>query len=879
MTAMSVFKRVVSALLLAACVAGAHYSIWGWANQTVFIADSKPLISGFAYAGYRRHQSPMEKTYPSREEMAQDLDQLAGLVKNIRVYTSAENTDVFPLAAERGLNMTAGAWLDRDHDKNEREIDALIATAQAYPNINRVIVGNESILREDVKVEDMIHYLDRVRFRLGLPVSTAEPWHVWLHNPELVKHVDFLTVHLLPYHEGVPVEEGVVFALKHYFELRRAFPGMKVVIGEVGWPSRGPDIRASVASPENQTRFVREWLNKTRWLGLDYYLMEAYDQPWKVDLEGWAGPYWGMFDADRKPKFSFIGPAVSSTFWENEALVATAFAFPIIFGVCFLLTGWHLMGKLWLAVLIQASVTAVTIVASLPIDYYFSARDVFALAAIVGGVLLTVGVLITNGFEFAEVLFKRGWSRAFTRAPLVAPEAEPFVSVHLACCNEPPEMVIATVDSLARMNYRNFEVIVVDNNTKDEALWKPVESHIATLGANFRFYHLPSWPGFKAGALNFALDKTDPRAEVVGVVDADYVVTPDWLGSLAPHFAEPQVAVVQAPQAHRDWERHPFRRMCNWEFDGFFHIGMHHRHERNALIQHGTMTLVRKRFLVDTGAWSEWCICEDTELGLRLLEAGYELRYIDEVFGRGLTPSDFKALKSQRFRWAFGAMQILKAHRSALLGKSQLTLGQRYHFLTGWFSWFGDALELIFAVASLVWTVLMVLWPKVFFLPVTIMLAPVLGLLFAKSAMGPFLYRRTMSCPWVDILGASVASLGLSHAIARGIFSGLVRKKGEFKRTAKGKGAFSGIAFLNPIREEMALLLALNLAAAALLFTHGTESREALLWVVMLALEMLPYLAALACQIIAQLPERDAGPGPLALSGSTEEKDRVLIPN
>src|SRR5690606_20592596 len=125
--------------------------------------------------------------------------------------------------------------------------------------------------------------------------------------------------------------------------------------------------------------------------------------------------------------------------------------------------------------------------------------------------------------------------------------------------------------------YDNFEVLVIDNNTRDEALWRPVEARVAELGERFRFFHLPSWPGFKAGALNFALEKTDPRAEVVGVVDADYVVRRDWLRALVGHFAQPEVAVVQAPQAHRGWAGQVFRRMMNWEYDGFFRIGMHHR--------------------------------------------------------------------------------------------------------------------------------------------------------------------------------------------------------------------------------------------------------------------------------------------------------------
>jgi hypothetical protein len=130
---------------------------------------------------------------------------------------------------------------------------------------------------------------------------------------------------------------------------------------------------------------------------------------------------------------------------------------------------------------------------------------------------------------------------------------------------------------------------------------------------------------------------------------------------------------------------------------------MHHRNERNAIIQHGTMTLVRRQALERVGGWGEWCICEDAELGLRLMAAGHEVRYVDEVLGRGLTPADFKAFKAQRFRWAFGAMQILKAHARALLGQSALTAGQRYHFLTGWFR--GSPRCTSPAAGALAWTI------------------------------------------------------------------------------------------------------------------------------------------------------------------------------
>src|SRR3569832_349145 len=155
-------------------------------------------------------------------------------------------------------------------------------------------------------------------------------------------------------------------------------------------------------------------------------------------------------------------------------------------------------------------------------------------------------------------------------------------------------------------------------------LWQPVADHCAALGARFRFFTLGKWHGYKAGALNFALEQTAADAEIIGVVDSDYIVRRDWLRSRAPYFERNEVAFVQAPQDHREWEGERFKEMINWEFAGFFHIGMVHRNERNAIIQHGTMTLIRKYALADMQGWSEWCICEVAELVLRLLAQGYE---------------------------------------------------------------------------------------------------------------------------------------------------------------------------------------------------------------------------------------------------------------
>jgi exo-beta-1,3-glucanase (GH17 family)/cellulose synthase/poly-beta-1,6-N-acetylglucosamine synthase-like glycosyltransferase len=845
-------KKFYKPFLFALVIASVHFGLWALANRALPLINVKPIVHGFAYSGFQANQSPLDKKFPNTAELVQDLKILKTLSNRIRIYSALENNEVIALAAKQKISVIAGAWINSDENANAREISALKEKIKNYENIERAIVGNEALLRNDLSVEDLTTYLDDVRKTSSVPISTAEPWHVWIKNPQLVKHVDYIAVHLLPYHEGVPVENAVQYALDRYQELMDAYPRKKIVITEIGWPSRGPTIGASVASEVNQARFIREFLAKNVLKDYDFYLMEAFDQPWKVKIEGWAGAYWGMFNADRQEKYSLHGAVPKDDRWIAKAVWSTLLAFLPIAFIGWRFKEWGVGGFVSMAVLFQACITTLVVAWNLPGDYYYTLRDFIVLGGLLIGMALTSAVLMIYAVEFSEVMFKRQWRRVYARKTPLPSDQELRVSIHLACYNEPPDMVIATIESLRNLAYSNYEVIVVDNNTKDESKWKPIEAYMATLPAHFHFYHLPSWPGFKAGALNFALTKTDPTAQVIGVVDADYIVTPDWLSTLVPHFLESEVAVVQAPQAHRDWENNFFARMCNWEFEGFFRIGMHHRHERNALIQHGTMTLIRHQALSNLGGWSEWCICEDTELGLRLLENNFELRYVDETFGRGLTPANFNALKSQRYRWAFGAMQILKHHIPKLVGKSNLSFSQRYHFLTGWFGWLGDALQLIFTMGSIFWSLAMLAFPTMFSLPVAIMIVPILCFLAIKAALGPILYRKTMQCHWSDIFGASLASLGLSHAIARGVMMGVIQKVGVFVVTAKGKTTESKWKILTPIREEIAILSALIIASLAMLFTRGADNLDAQLWVAMLGLQSLPYASALACQLIAQ---------------------------
>jgi cellulose synthase/poly-beta-1,6-N-acetylglucosamine synthase-like glycosyltransferase len=216
-------------------------------------------------------------------------------------------------------------------------------------------------------------------------------------------------------------------------------------------------------------------------------------------------------------------------------------------------------------------------------------------------------------------------------------------------------MVIEAVQSLLALDWPAFEVVLVDNNTTDPEARRRLAHWAGTHpDARLHFAQFAQLPGFKAGALNQALALASPQAQWVAVVDADYVVDPQWLRVVQPHLQDPDVGVVQAPQAHRHWARTRFERMMNWETEGFFRIGMHHRHARNAIVQHGTMTLVRTPDLQRL-RWSEDCVCEDTELGLRLLREGRRAVYVDQVLGTGLLPSGPRRGPIQARCWRAGS--------------------------------------------------------------------------------------------------------------------------------------------------------------------------------------------------------------------------------
>ena len=870
--------RWAVAVAIAVSVAALNMLAWRALNPPLPVPDAPARVGGLAYNTFQRWDSPLSKVYPNTTEIEADMRLLAGTTQRLRTYSASEFPALPALAQQHGLKLALGVWLDTGADSNEREIRAAIDTARRHGNVERVIAGNETQLHRKLSPTQLYATLDRLRAAVTVPVSTAEPWHVWVYQPELARHVDFITVHLLPYWEGVSVKDAVEDSLQRYRMVRERHPHKPVVIGEIGWPSGGDTVRSAEATPANQAAFVREFVARAAALKLDYYLMEAVDQPWKRATEGRVGAFWGLRDAWREPKFEFSGPVYADPYWSGKAALSSVIALAALLPFLLRFAALRLPGRITFALALQAVASFVVLLAALPLDQYLRTWDVVLLMWLVPALALMGAILLAQVFEFAELFWDGSLSERAAPQPLPAHEPAPFVSIHLACCNEPPEMVIETINSLLELDWPVFEVLVVDNNTSDASRWQPVRDHVEAIQARsrrdagaapqVRFFHLPSWPGYKAGALNFALEHTHASAAWVAVVDADYVVAKNWLRDLGGWLHDGTVGAVQSPQAHRDWGARRLHRMMNWEYDGFFRIGMHHRHERGAVVQHGTMTLVRASALRALQGWATDCICEDTELGLRLLQQRYRVVYVDRVLGTGLLPSDFGAYQRQRRRWAQGGMQILRRHVRGLIGLERagavpagavagsrpgLTASQRYHFLAGWLPWIGDGLHLLFSGAAMWWTLGVLVAPQLFGLPIGLFVVPLAVFFFTRLLLVPLMYARRVPCPKADIVGAAWAGMALSHSIARGVLAGLGRRGAVFEVTRKGPAAArparAGVAW-STVREEAALLLGLGVCIVALLLQPGQSDPALPGWLLVLVLQAIPYAAALGCALL-----------------------------
>ncbi len=328
---------------LAVVLAGIAAS-WAWLGQPVPMPQS-PLAPGdklycLSYAPFHGSQTPLDPaTMISAAQIEADLTQLAKITDCVRTYSTDFGIGQVPaIAARLGLKVLQGLWLSTNAASNQEQIADAVRLANTYPGtIIGVVVGNEVLLRGEMSATDLAATIRSVKAQVKVPVTYADVWEFWLRNRDVAAAVDFITIHILPYWEDVPIPADQAAAHVEAIRARmaREFAPKEVIIGEVGWPSQGRMREGALPSPANQARVIQQVLAIAARDKFRVNVIEAFDAPWKRAQEGVVGGHWGLLDdATRQPKFQWGEPVSNHPQWKWQATGGMAFAL-LVFGAAY----------------------------------------------------------------------------------------------------------------------------------------------------------------------------------------------------------------------------------------------------------------------------------------------------------------------------------------------------------------------------------------------------------------------------------------------------------------------------------------------------------------------------------------------------------------
>ena len=401
------FRTPLALLLISLSIITA---VWWWLATPVIPqhapTDPAAKLDCMSYAPFRDRQSPWNAgLIISPAQIAADLAELANISKCVRIYSVDNGLDKVPeLASQVGLKVLLGVWIGRDRVKNGLLIDNAIALANDYPGvITAIIVGNEVLLRGEMTASELRDIIRSVRGRVAVPVSYADVWEFWQRYPEVGDVVDFVTVHMLPYWEDVPVPAED--AVAHVDAIRKrmvlAFPGKEILIGETGWPSRGRMRGRALPSRINQARFISAMLDLARQEHFRVNLFEAYNEPWKRQWEGTVGGHWGLIQHEKHNLKYPPGSAVSN--------------YPL----------WQLQLGSGLALSLSVFAAAWSALRRRPASPRLAAWIAVAISATVGGIFAGIGAekMFYESFGFEGWLTQGLLLAAGLAAPLLCADA------------------------------------------------------------------------------------------------------------------------------------------------------------------------------------------------------------------------------------------------------------------------------------------------------------------------------------------------------------------------------------------------------------------------------------------------------------------------
>jgi len=191
-------RRLIPLTLIVLLV---NFAVWALVNQSVSERSWGGVINGMSYSGY---QAGDADNHLSDADIDRDMTTLSGHTNSIRTYGVSDGLDrIAAIAGRHNIDVNLGVWISPDDAKNKEELARAIATARANPNVKRLIVGNESLLRADVPVGQLIGYIESAKRQINIPVTTrrqcrfhhrtyfallgrcSRRWSPWIHHVSL----------------------------------------------------------------------------------------------------------------------------------------------------------------------------------------------------------------------------------------------------------------------------------------------------------------------------------------------------------------------------------------------------------------------------------------------------------------------------------------------------------------------------------------------------------------------------------------------------------------------------------------------------------------------------------------------------------------------
>src|ERR1700730_10022398 len=169
--------------IIVGLVACAHAVIWILQSRhpsAAVISEKLPSVSYNRFAG-----PPSAGLAVVEAQIRTDIEVIAHQARAIRTYSSTGGLKLVPkIAGELGLDVTLGAWIDKNDDRNEREIASAVSLAKRNPNVKRIVVGNETVWRRERTAGDLARIVRQAKYDSPVPVASAENWTIWIDHPE-----------------------------------------------------------------------------------------------------------------------------------------------------------------------------------------------------------------------------------------------------------------------------------------------------------------------------------------------------------------------------------------------------------------------------------------------------------------------------------------------------------------------------------------------------------------------------------------------------------------------------------------------------------------------------------------------------------------------